>query len=249
MAFIREVDEEYRRDEFNRLANRYGRWILLAIVVGLAALGGYLFWDAEKTRKDAALSEQFSLALNQVEAGATSEGLAATAEGDNASYRALSFLTQAGVAINAGESEKAAGLLRAAADDQKHPQAMRDAAKMKLIRLEFDTTEPAAIIQQLAPFMDGDNPWFPIAGEMTALAHVRAGDNEKAGEIFFRIAEDARAPLSLRSRAEQMASMLGMDVTSLAEARLAASQATVDSMASDAQAGSEPVAENMAEEG
>ncbi|MFA7441213.1 MAG: tetratricopeptide repeat protein [Sphingomonadaceae bacterium] len=236
-AFLREVDEEYRRDEFNRFARRYGRWILLAVGVGLAALGGWLFWQAEQNKQNESLSEQFTLALNKVDAGDTEAARAAldlTAKGDNAGYTALARLTDAGLAAAAGEDEKGAGLLRAVTDDAAAPQALRDVARLKRIRLTFDSMEPATVIQELAPYLAGDNPWYPIAAEMTALAHMKAGENDKAGPIFLRLAGDGRAPPSLRARAEQMAATLGQDVAALTEARIATAQAAANDLAPEA---------------
>lgn len=237
-SFIREVDEEYRREEFTRLASRYGRWVALAVGLILAVAGGYLYWDSEQTKRNETLSEAFIQALDKVDVGASTEALGAletVAKGDNASYRALSLLTQAGIAANAADNARAAGLFRAVADDQAVPQVLRDAASLKLLRLEFDQTEPAAIIDQLARFMDGDNYWYPIAAEMTALAHMKAGENDKAAPIFYRVAEDSRTPASLASRAEQMAAMLGQDVSPLVEARQKADAARAGAM--DAEAG------------
>lgn len=237
-AFIREVDEAYREDEIKKFARRYGRWIVLALALALAALGGTMFWNAEQARKTAALSEQFSKALDQVESGATTEAAQALTEmGDssNPSYRALAAFSQAGIALNGGDIEKASGSLRRIADDPKVAEPLRDAATMKLLRLEFDTLAPAEVLKRAAPFVEGDSPWFPIAGEMAALAHLKAGDTEKAGALFFRIASDQRSPVSLRARAEQMAAALGQDVTKIAQAQATARDA--DARAANAPAG------------
>lgn len=230
------MDEEYRRDEFNRFARRYGRWILLAVGIGLAGLGGWLFWQAEQNRRNEALAEQFALALNRVDAGDTEAARATldqVATGNNAGYTALARLTDAALATTAGEDEKAAGLLRAVTDDTKAPQALRDVARLKRIRLEFDSADPATTIRELAPYLAGDNPWYPVAAELTALAHMKAGENDRAGPIFLRLADDGRAPPSLRARAEQMAATLGEDVGALAEARIATARATADDPVSD----------------
>ncbi len=219
-AFIREVDEEYRRDEVNKLARRYGRWVVLAIGVGLAALGGFLYWQAEQKRRVEATSEQFSQALDKVESGSTPEALPILADVVKAgpeSYRALSLLTQAGIAVRTGEAEKAAGLFRSVADDAKVAGPLRDAARMNQLRLDYDKMAPADLLKQLQPYLDGDNPWFPVAGEMAGLAHIKAGNPDKAGPIFLRLAGDMRAPQSVRGRAEQMAAMLGEDVTKLGD--------------------------------
>ncbi len=221
-AFIREVDEAYREDELKKFARQYGRWVLLAIGVALAALGGWLWWQAEQTRRTEAVSEQFSQALDKVESGSTTEAVTSLdgiGSGNNPSYRALAAFTQAGIALNGGDNDKAVAALRRVVDDPKAAQALRDAATMKLLRAEFDSLKPADILARTAPYLAGDSPWFPVAGEMAALAHMTAGDTEKAGALFYRIASDERAPQSLRARAEQMAAALGQDVTRIAEAQ------------------------------
>jgi len=219
-AFIREVDEAYRQDTMQSFARRYGRWILLGIGAALAALGGFLFWQADAKRRLEAVSEQFSQALEKADSGATTEAAAAFAtmgKSDNPSYRALALLAEGGIAITGGDAKKAAGLMRGVADDAQVAAPLRDAARLKLVRLEFDTQPPEVTLKALQPYLEGDNPWFPVAGEMAALAHMKAGAPDKAGPIFYRIAGDERAPASLRARASQMAAMLGQDVTKLAE--------------------------------
>lgn len=221
-AFIREVDEAYREDEIRKFARQYGRWIVLAIALALAALGGTMFWKAEQQRRTEALSEQFTKALVQVDSGATTEAAQALAEmgtSRNPSYRALAAFTEAGIALNGGDNEKASGSFRRITDDPKVAEPLRQAAAMKLLRLEFDDLPAAEVLKRTAPFIEGDSPWFPIAGEMAALAHLKAGETEKAGALFFRIASDQRAPVSLRARAEQMAAALGQDVTKIAQAQ------------------------------
>jgi len=238
-AFIREVDEAYREDEIRKFARQYGRWIVLAVALALAALGGSMWWKAEQVRKTEALSEQFSKALDQVESGATTEAaqsLTDIGESKNPSYRALAAFTQAGIALNGGDIEKASGSFRRIADDPKVAEPLRQAATMKLLRLEFDTIPPEEVLKRAAPFVEGDSPWFPIAGEMAALAHLKAGDTEKAGALFFRIASDQRSPVSLRARAEQMAAALGQDVTKIAEAQAKAREAEAAGAAADAAA-------------
>ncbi|MCB8835158.1 hypothetical protein LJD42_26780, partial [Escherichia coli] len=48
-AFLREVDDELRRDQLLTFWERYGRALIGAIVVALALFGGYLYWQHRKT--------------------------------------------------------------------------------------------------------------------------------------------------------------------------------------------------------
>lgn len=227
-AFLREVDEAYREDEFRKFFSRWGRWILVGIGVLLAALGGWFWWQAEQTKRAEALSEQFTAALDKIESGSTTEAVAELdkiADAGNPSYRSLSAFTKAGIALNGGDAEKAMAAVKTVANDPKAAQPFRDAATMKLLRLEFDKLEPAEILKRTAPFLAGDSPWFPVAGEMAALAHLKAGAPDKAGPLFYRIASDERTPQSMRARAEQMAAALGQDVTKIADERRKATEA------------------------
>ncbi len=225
-AFIREVDEAYREDEMKKFARTWGRWILLAVAVGLAALGGWYWWQAEQKKRVDALSEQFSAALGKVESGGTTEAmveLEKIGQSSNPSYRALAAMTKSGIALQGGEADKAAADLKRVVDDAQAAQPLRDVATIKLLRLQFDDLQPAEILKRTEPFIAGDSPWFPVAGEMAALAHLKAGAPDKAGPLFYRIAADERTPQSIRARAEQMAAALGQDVTKIAADREKAS--------------------------
>ncbi|QMW23937.1 tetratricopeptide repeat protein [Sandaracinobacteroides saxicola] len=217
-AFIREVDEEYRRDEVNKLFARWGRPVLLALIVALAAFGGYLFWRSEQAKARAEAGEAYLAALNKLDSGGSTEAvasLAALSKSDTPGYRALALLAQAAVAARGGDVPKALGLYRAVADDATLDPPFRDLAKVKAVRLEFDSLPPAQVVARLKPYVQPDNPWFAVAAEMTALAHLKAGEAKLAGPLFLQVAADRMAPPSARARAEQMAAMLGQDTTKL----------------------------------
>jgi hypothetical protein len=244
-AFIREVDEAYREDELKKFASTWGRWILLAVVIGLAALGGWYWYQADQKKRVEALSEQFTAALTKVETGGSTEALTELekiGQSNNPSYRSLAAITKSGLALQGGELDKAVADLKRVADDAQAPQPLREVAQIKLLRLQFDTLKPAEILTRTEPFIAGDSPWFPVAGEMAALAHLKAGAPDKAGPLFYRIAADERTPQSIRARAEQMAAALGQDVTKIAADREKAAKAKAEAAAADAPATDAPAA-------
>ncbi len=248
-AFIREVDEAYREDELKKFATNWGRWILLAVVIGLAALGGSFWWKAEQQKRVEALSEQFSAALGKVETGGSTEALAELekiGQSDNPSYRALAAMTKSGLALQGGEVDKATADLKRVVDDAQAAQPLRDVAEIKLLRLQFDTLKPEEILKRTERFVTGDSPWFPVAGEMAALAHLKAGAPDKAGALFYRIAADERTPQSTRARAEQMAAALGQDVTRIAADREKAAKAKADAGQPAAADAAQPAAADAA---
>ena len=47
-VLMREVDEAVRQDELSNFMDNYGKPLLAAVVLGLAAFAGYLYWDSQR---------------------------------------------------------------------------------------------------------------------------------------------------------------------------------------------------------
>ena len=108
-AFIREVDEEYRRDQLTGFWSRYGRWIVIAVGVGLVALAGFLWWREDQVRKVGVLSEEYSAALQGLEIGNAKavEDIDRFAAGNYGGYTALARFTKASRAVENGDNAAA----------------------------------------------------------------------------------------------------------------------------------------------
>lgn len=221
-AFIREVDDEYRRSQLESLWSRHGRAVAVAVVILLVALGGFLYWREDRARRAGATGEAFSQALTKLEAGnftGAAPVLADLAKNGNPGYQALARLMQAGTAVQAGDIPKALAIYRGVSADTALAKPFRDLATIKATRLEFETLPPATVIERLKPLSIPGDPWFAVAAEMTGIAQIRAGKPQLAAPLFTAIVRDPAAPPSLRSRAAQLAVSLGVDPATLAPAR------------------------------
>src|SRR5690606_23932546 len=63
--------------------------------------------------------------------------------------------------------------------------------------------------------------WFGSAGELVGMAYLKQDKKELAGPLFAEIAKDESVPGSLRSRARQLAGLLGYDAVVDVDAALA----------------------------
>lgn len=211
---MREVDDAVRQDQMVDVWRKYGRPALVLVVVGLAALGGYLWWHS---RQEAALelrSEQLITAIDQLQAGNTSSAdstLAALDSDGSVGARAVTQLLRAGIAAENGKTDEAIAAYDEAAGNAEFPQTYRDLANIRSIALQFDDIEPSKVIETLKPIAVPGNPWFGSAGELVAMAYLDNDQKDLAGPLFAEIAKDEDVPESLRSRTRQMAGLLGYD--------------------------------------
>lgn len=223
IAFLREVDEGVRRDQVATLWQRYGIAAVVLVVLLLAVLGGWLWWQEEQKQAAAKAGEDFIQALSKLEVGDTAGAkpvIARLAEDGGKGLRPLATMMQASMAVGAGDNATAIKQLDGVAADASQPQPLRDAALLKSLRLQYDTLPPATIVARLKDFSVPGNPWFGIAGEMTALAHMKAGAPDKARPLLVAIVRDQTLAGSQRNRAAQLAISLGVEPQALQPANL-----------------------------
>lgn len=213
-VFLREVDDALREDDALRLFRNYGRPVGAAIVLGLAALAGWMAWTNHVNALAGAKGEALTVALDQVEAGrydAARSSLDTVAAGSDAGLSASARLVAAGVAADRKDIAKAAGLFAAVATDSAVPQPYRELATVREVALRFDTLPPADVIARLKPLAVPGNPWFGSAGEMTAVALAKLNRKAEAGAMLAGVTRDSGVPNSVRQRARQLAVQLGVD--------------------------------------
>ncbi len=68
-VFMREVDDEVRRDQLTAFWTRWGKLLIAAIVVGLALFAAYLFWQSRRDEAAGVQGEQLQAAYDSVAAG------------------------------------------------------------------------------------------------------------------------------------------------------------------------------------
>lgn len=219
-AFLREVDEELRRDQLRDFWTKRGMALIVVLVLGLAAFGGWLYWQHRQTSQAEEQGERFSAALDDVAASARDKAapvLADLAKEGAPGYRAMAKITQADLAVGRGELSGAAAMFGEIAADTTLPKPIRDLALVRQTAAQFDTLPPQQVIQRLKPLAVKSNPWLGSAGEMVAISHLRLNQTREAGAMFGAIAQGEGVPDTLRSRAVQMAGVLGVDAVDQSE--------------------------------
>ena len=212
-AFMREVDEAVRQDQLLTFWQRFGRWILAAVVIGLLAFAGWLYWQHHSTTQSQAVSEEMDKVLAAAAGGGTPDAkqFDALTNASQPGFRASALLVKAGTAARKGDNKGAIAAYKAMAADSSLDQPYRDLALIRQTVLEFETLQPQQIVDRLKPLAVEGAPWFGSAGELVAIAYMKMRKPELAGPMFAAMAKDSTVPQSIRSRARQMAGLLGID--------------------------------------
>ena len=192
-VFLREVDEELRRDQVEGLVRRHGRNALIAAIVILALLGGFLLWNSQRKAAREQQAEQLTHALADLGGGDKAKAapqIAKLASEGQDGYRALALLTQADMAVEGGDDAKAVAAYKRVADDDGIAQPIRDLARVRQAAVAFDSTKPQEIVALLGPLATPGNAWFGSAGEMVAMAQLKLGNTAEATRLFATLARD-----------------------------------------------------------
>lgn len=215
--FLREVDENLRRDRVRDFWKKYGLWVGVSVAVFLLASGGYIYWQNYKLQRSEAQVEQFAEILKNIgqgSRGTSAKQLDDLSENGSKAVRATALFTRAAMAIEDNDLKLAVAKYGEIAGDSSLPKSFRDAAIIRQTALQFDQLQPGQVIDRLAPLAQPGSPWFGSAGEMTGLALVKQGQKDQAAKIFSAIAKDNSVPPEIRSRSVQLAGSLGVDASS-----------------------------------
>ena len=219
-AFLREVDEELRRDRLNSFWTRWGLWIAGAVLIGLALFGGYLYRQHRQSVEAGVEGEQLQTAYDALaaqDAAKATEPLSTLASDGNEGYKALAKFTQADILLQQKNSKAAAAKFAEIAADASYAAPFRNLALVRQTAAEFDNLKPGVVIARLGPLAMPGSAWLGSAGEMVALSYLKMGRRDQAGQMFVRIARDEAVPETIRQRAVQMAGVTGADAAPVTE--------------------------------
>jgi hypothetical protein len=214
-TFLREVDENLRRDQLRDFFKRYGNWLIAAIILFLVLSGGFIWWKQHQVERSAAQVEQLAQTFKDIGAGSTAQvpqQLDDLSKSGSKGVSVTARFARAALDIQQNDPKSATNIYRSIAQDGSVPDALRDAALIRQTTLKFDQLPPTEVIARLAPLAKPGEPWFGSAGEMSALAMIKQGRKQEAGQMLVAISKDNSVPDSLRGRAGQLAASLGADV-------------------------------------
>ena len=141
-----EVDEEVRQDQLQKLAKKWGPPILGAVVLAVAAYGGWLYWKAEQLKARVEASDAFAAALaksSKETPAAALAALAQVAERYEGGYRTLALLQSAALQAEQGKREEAVALYERVSADAAADPLLRSLGTLLSVMHQADYVELA----------------------------------------------------------------------------------------------------------
>jgi len=208
---FREVDEDLRHEQYKKLWDRFGAYVIALAVLIVVGVGGYKAWEWWERSQAAATGDRFLAALELSEAGSHQEAIAAldaiTADGSG-DYPMLALFRSAGETAVAGDPEAAVAAYDAIAARSGLPPLVADLARIRAALILSDTQSPEELRSRIGDLAATGNPWRHTAREILGLAAYRANDLAAARTYFDEIVGDEESAQGVRQRAQLMLALI-----------------------------------------
>ena len=210
-SFIREVNDEIRREQAQALWDRFGPALIviaILVVLGTAAFVGYRYWDETRANRS---GDAFSQALKLANDGKNDEALTALDQLEKDGYGAYPLLARmrgATVKANKGDIDAAVKDFDGVAADTAIPQGIRDMARLRAALLLVDHGSFADVSSRVEALTSDTNTLRHTAREALGLSAWKEGKAQDALKLFDQIAADDGAPRNTRERATLMSELI-----------------------------------------
>ncbi len=208
--FINEVEEELRKDDYNRLLKKYGPAIGVVLFLIIAGTGFLEYKKYADDKKAQAVSAIYTAADNKLDDGNQDEAVAAFidlgATGPNG-YAGLSFMRAAAIREDQGDQLGAVRLFDKAAEAFTIPRH-KQLAQLKAAYLLADQGAYSDVVERLTPLAETEAPYEYLARELLGYAHAESGNLSAAREQLAYLTSVPGVPASVKQRAEQSIALM-----------------------------------------
>ena len=209
--FINEVEEELRKDDYNRLLKKYGPAIGIVLFLIIAGTGFLEYKKYAADKKAQAVSAIYTAADKQLDEGSQDQAVAAFidlgATGPEG-YAGLSFMRAAAIREDQGDALGAVRLFDKAAEVFTIPRH-KQLAQLKAAYLLADQGAYSDVVGRVTPLAETEAPYEFLARELLGYAHAESGDQVSAREQFAYLTSIPGVPETVKQRAEQSMALIG----------------------------------------
>jgi hypothetical protein len=200
--FLREIDEDLRRDRLAAFWHRFAPLLVGILVLGVIATGVWRYTEHRHIQAAQAAGASFESALALAREGKGEEAgraLATLAEGAPGGYRTLARMRAAGE-LAVRDPEQGLEAWRSLAREAELGPVFQDLARLRAGFILLDRAPYAEFAREIEPLAGPQGPWRHSARELLGVGAIKAGEVEAAGRWFDLILADREAPQGVRQR-------------------------------------------------
>lgn len=203
---FREVDEEIRKEQAEKLWQKYGKYVIALCVVLVLGTAGRVAWREYDLERRMELSDRFSAAAQLSANGELESAIvsfSSLAEDAGGGYGLIARLREAAARAANGDPQGAVRVYDAIAADSGVDDLFRELADLQAALVSLDTADPGALTARLSPLAQDGKPWRYSARELLALVKYRSGDVDGARAGLQSLLDDQDAPGNMKVRVRE----------------------------------------------
>ncbi len=204
-GFLREVEEELRRERLEKIWKQYGTFILAGAALIVVGVLGYKFVENWRTVAAQTTGARYEGAMDLAAAGkdgsAEKEFETIAADGTGG-YPYLAQLQLAGSLLKQGKKAEAVGAYDALAKSADADPLLRDYAALQAAAVRLGEADFTEMQNRLNPLTGDGGPWRYSARELLGLAAFKAGKPDEARNVLTPLLVDQKTPQTIIERAQ-----------------------------------------------
>ncbi|MBX9683717.1 MAG: tetratricopeptide repeat protein [Hyphomicrobium sp.] len=202
-SLLREVEEELRREQMQKIWERYNGLILGGVALIVLAVGGYKWLESRRIADAEARGAEFTAAVQLSNDKKTDEAVAAfqkIADTGSSGVASLAKLHIAGAHLKAGKTDEALVAFERLANDASADQLLKNYAQLQVASLKMSTSDFTDIQNRLSPLAADSSPFKTSANELLGIAAFKAGNLEIARKHLEPLLIDPAASQAIQER-------------------------------------------------
>lgn len=202
-SLLREVDEELRREQMQKLWERYNGLILGGAALIVAAVGGYKWLESRRIAATEAAGAEYVAALKlstDKKAEEADKAFNTIAQSGTSGYGALAMLQLAGSQAKAGKTAEALANYEALAKSSAADELLKSFATLQAASLRMGEADFTEIENRLTPLSGDSSPFKISARELLGFAAYNAGKLDVARKYLEPLLIDPKSTAAIQER-------------------------------------------------
>jgi hypothetical protein len=202
-SLLREVREELRREQMEKVWQRYNGLILGAATLIVLAVAGYKFLETRRIAAAEAGGAEFAAAetlSDDKKKDEADKAFQAIADSGPAGYAALAKLHLAGAQVKDGKTADAVATYDSLAKQPGADDLLKSFAELQAASLRMGDADYAEIQNRLTPLAGDDAPYSKSARELLGIAAYKAKKYDEARKYLEPLLIDPNASAAIQDR-------------------------------------------------